>query len=181
MRKAVTRLLSWWLGRQTGTRLRDVGSMFRAYEKSVVQRLLAFSELRRYIPAMVAWLGVPVKEIPVQHEPRGDAGSRYRLSSLADLFLDLLTGYSTFPLRSIAIVGLVGSLLGLGGTLSFMVYRVVAGAGISGLVSAFALVFFLQTIVLFLTAMIGEIVGRTYAEVRHRPLYVVADVTRHDA
>ena len=180
LRRGVTRALSWWLGRQTGTRLRDVGSMFRAYERRVVEQLLAFSELRRFIPAMVAWLGVPVLEIPVKHEPRGDQGSRYRLGSLVDLFLDLLTGYSTFPLRAVAVAGLVGSLLGLGGTLSFMVYRVVAGAGVSGLVSAFALVFFLLTILLFVTAMIGEIAGRTYAEVRRRPLFIVADVTRHD-
>jgi undecaprenyl-phosphate 4-deoxy-4-formamido-L-arabinose transferase len=181
LRKAISRILSWWLGRQTGTKLRDLGSMFRAYDRAVVERLLAFSELRRFIPAMVAWLGIGVKEIPVEHEPRGEAGSRYRLGSLIDLFLDLLTGYSTFPLRGIAILGLIGSILGLGGTLSFLVYRVVAGAGVSGLVSALALVFFLLTIVLFVTAMIGEIAGRTYAEVRRRPPFVVADVTRRDA
>src|SRR5205085_12266126 len=131
---------------------------------------LALRERRRFIPALVGWLGVPVKEIPVAHEARGEAGSRYRLGPLVEMALDLITGYSTFALRVVTVLGFIGSLLGFLAMLAFLVYRVVIGAGVSGLVTAFALLFLLLAVVLLAVAMLGEYVGRVYIEVRGRPL-----------
>lgn len=176
-RRLITRFLSWWLGRRTGVHLRDVGSMFRAYDRAVVEQLLQFTEQRRFVPALVAWLGVGVREIPARHEGRGEAGSRYRLGALVEMFLDLVTGYSISPLRLVAALGLVGSLLGFAGTAAFLVYRFAIGAGVSGLVSAFALIFGLLAIQLLLTALLSEYVGRIYVETRSRPYYLVGEVS----
>lgn len=177
-RRLVTFVLGAWLRRQTNTTLRDFGSMFRAYDRRVVDRLNEFREQRRFVPALVAWLGVPVREIPVDHEPRGPAGSRYRFSALVDMLLDLVTGYSIFPLRSAVVLGLAGAGIGFAATTGFAVYRVVIGAGVSRLVSAFAAVFFLLGIQLLILALIGEFVGRIYTEARGRPYYIVREVVR---
>ena len=175
-RGVLTRLLTRWLNHQTGSNLRDYGSMFRAYRRSVVDELLLFREQRRYVPALVGWLGVPVKEIAVAHDRRGEQGSRYRLGALIEMLLDLITGYATFPMRVVTAVGLVGSLLGLAATLTFLIYRIVGGAGASGLVSAFAMVFFLAAVQLFILGFIGEYVGRVYIEAKGRPYYLVSSV-----
>jgi undecaprenyl-phosphate 4-deoxy-4-formamido-L-arabinose transferase len=177
-RRVVTWILGTWLRRQTGTELRDFGSMFRAYDRTVVERLLEFREQRRFVPALVAWLGVPVLEIPVAHAPRGDAGSRYRFRTLVDMVLDLVTGYSIFPLRVFVFIALVGSGIGFVATASFAIYRIVIGAGVARLVSAFAAIFFLLGIELLLLALIGEYVGRIYTEAKARPYYLVERVTR---
>jgi undecaprenyl-phosphate 4-deoxy-4-formamido-L-arabinose transferase len=179
-RRIITRTLSWWLARQTGTRLLDFGSMFRAYDRRVVEQMLLFTERHRYVPALVAWLGVQVKEIPVAHAARGEQGSRYRLGALVDMFLDLVTGYAVFPLRLLTGLGLAASLLGFVGAMSFLVYRIVAGGGGAGTVSAFALVFFLLGTLLLIVAMLGEYVGRIYTEAKARPYYIVGDVVRND-
>lgn len=179
LRRLVSRALSRWLSRKTGSPLKDYGSMFRAYDRSVVDQLVRFQERRRFVPALVGWLGVPVKEIPVRHEPRGERGSRYRLGPLVDMFLDLVTGYATFPLRLLTALGFAGALLGMAATLSLLVYRIVSGTGPSGLVSAFALVFFLLGVQLFIIGLIGEYVGRVYIEAKGRPYYVVEEVVRN--
>jgi len=177
-RRLVTRLLTGWLNRRTGTELNDFGSMFRVYDRPTVDLMLEFTERHRYVPAIVAWLGVPIKEVPIEHHARGDQGSRYRLSTLLDLLLDLITGYSVFPLRLLTGVGLAASLAGFLGTVFFLVYRLVEGSGVSGTVSAFALVFALLGVQLLITALIGEYVGRVYTEAKGRPYYLVRDVTR---
>lgn len=177
-RRLVTRLLTRWLNRRTGTELNDFGSMFRIYDRTTVDLMLEFTERHRYVPAIVAWLGVPIKEVPIEHHARGEQGSRYRLSTLLDLFLDLITGYSVFPLRLLTGVGLVASVAGFVGTVFFLVYRLVEGSGVSGTVSAFALVFALLGVQLLITALIGEYVGRVYTEAKARPYYLVRDVTR---
>ena len=169
--------MSHWLGRQTGSPLKDYGSMFRAYDRSVIEQLLRFRERRRYIPSLVGWLGVGVREIPVAHDARGEQGSRYRLRPLVDMLLDMVTGYSTFPLRTVTLAGMFASLLGFVATVGLGVYRIFVGAGVSGLVSAFAVLFFLIGVQLFLLALIGEYVGRIYIEAKSRPYYLVAEVT----
>lgn len=178
LRRMVTRVLTGWLNRRTGTELHDFGSMFRVYDRATVDLMLEFTERHRYVPAIVAWLGVPIKEVPVAHRPRGSQGSSYRLSTLMDLFLDLITGYSVFPLRLLSGIGLAASLAGFIGTLFFIAYRLIEGSGVSGTVSAFALVFALLGVLLLSTALIGEYVGRVYTEAKGRPYYVVRDVSR---
>ena len=145
-RKLITRSLTRYLNRRTGANLSDFGSMFRAYRREVVDQMLQFTERHRFVPAVVAWLGVRIREVPVRHEARGERGSRYRLSSLLDLLLDLVTGYSIFPLRLLSAVGLIGAAVGFLATVAFGIYRVVEGSGVSGTVSAFALLFALAAV-----------------------------------
>ena len=179
-RRLITRALSWWLSRQTGTRLSDFGSMFRAYDRATVERMLLFTERHRYVPALVAWLGADVVEVPITHEARGQVGSRYRIGALVDMLLDLVTGYAVFPLRVMSAFGIVGAVAGFVSALGFLVYRVVNGGGGAGTVSAFALVFALLAMVLALLTLVGEYVGRIYNEVKARPYYVVREVVRHE-
>jgi len=175
IRRLITSMLTRWLNARTGAQLRDFGSMFRAYDRETVDLMLTFTERHRYVPAVVSWLGVPIKEIPVEHEARGSQGSRYRLSTLADLFLDLITGYAVFPLRLLTGLGLLAAMAGFIGTVFFLVYRVVVGSGVSGTVSAFALVFGLLGVNLLLVALIGEYVGRIYTEEKARPYYLIGE------
>jgi undecaprenyl-phosphate 4-deoxy-4-formamido-L-arabinose transferase len=179
-RRLITRALTGWLNKQTHSDLRDFGSMFRAYDRQTVELMLRFTERHRYVPAVVAWLGVPVKEVAIKHSPRGDQGSRYRLATLVEMVFDLVTGYSVFPLRLLSVVGLLAALAGFVGTISFAVYRVVSGAGVSGTVSAFALVFALLGVLLLLAVVIGEYVGRIYSEAKARPYFIVGSAHRVD-
>jgi len=178
VRRLITRLLTRWLNRRTGAQLRDFGSMFRVYDRRTVDLMLTFTERHRYVPAVVAWLGVPIKEVPIDHQARTERGSHYRIGTLVEMTLDLVTGYSVFPLRVLTTLGLLASLAGFAGTTSFAVYRVAVGGGGAGTVSAFALIFALLTVQLMIVALIGEYVGRVYNEAKGRPYYLVAAASR---
>ena len=176
VRRQISALLTRYLNRRVGTRLHDFGSMFRAYDRTVVDAMLQFTERHRYVPAVVAWLGVPIVEVPVTHDARSERGSRYRMTTLLDLLMDLVTGYSIFPLRLLTGVGVVAALVGLVSTVAFAVYRVTEGSGVSGTVSAFAVLFALAAVQLLILATLGEYIGRIYTEAKARPYYVVAEV-----
>ena len=178
VRRLITRAITRWLNAQTNTDLQDFGSMFRVYDRPTVDLMVSFTERHGYVPAAVAWLGVPIKEIAIAHAPRGESGSRYRMSVLVDMVLDLITGYSVFPLRMLTVLGLVASACGFIGTISFIIYRIVVGQGVSGTVSAFALVFALLGVLLLLVALIGEYVGRIYSEAKARPYFVIGATHR---
>jgi undecaprenyl-phosphate 4-deoxy-4-formamido-L-arabinose transferase len=181
VRRHITRALTRWLNRKTKANLIDFGSMFRAYDRSVVDRMLTVTERHRYVPAVVAWLGAPIKEVPIVHHARGQQGSRYRWGLLVDMFLDLVTGYAIFPLRVVTGMGVFASVLGFIGTLLFLIYRVTTGSGPTGTISAFALIFFLLAVQLAVVALIGEYVGRIYTEAKARPYYLVGNVLSRPA
>jgi undecaprenyl-phosphate 4-deoxy-4-formamido-L-arabinose transferase len=177
-RRLITRGLTRWLNRKTGVALRDFGSMFRVYDRRTVELMLTFTERHRYVPAVVAWLGVPIKEVPIEHAPRSERGSHYRLGTLVELVLDLVTGYAVFPLRLLTTLAMLASVTGFVGAAGFAAYRILVGGGGAGTVSAFALVFALLAVQLALVALIGEYVGRIYSEAKGRPYYVIAAVRR---
>jgi undecaprenyl-phosphate 4-deoxy-4-formamido-L-arabinose transferase len=177
-RRMITWALTRWLNGRNHTHMRDFGSMFRAYDRRTVDLMITFTERHRYVPAVVAWLGVPIKEVPITHVPRGEQGSRYRLAGLIEMMLDLITGYSVFPLRILTGLGLIASMGGFIGTAIFVVYRIAVGEAVSGTTSAFALVFALLAVLLLLVAMIGEYVGRIYSEAKARPYFVVDSIHR---
>jgi undecaprenyl-phosphate 4-deoxy-4-formamido-L-arabinose transferase len=87
------RAASWLVNRATsaavGVRLLDYGCMLRAYRRSVIDRILAFPGVPRYIPVLAAALASSMTEIPVGHSPREHGRSRYGLVRLARLAFDL--------------------------------------------------------------------------------------------
>jgi dolichol-phosphate mannosyltransferase len=53
----------------------------------------------------------------------------------------------------------------------------IAGATVPGWTSVFVAVFFLAAVQLLCLGLLGEYIGRLYAEAQHRPLYLVATDT----
>jgi undecaprenyl-phosphate 4-deoxy-4-formamido-L-arabinose transferase len=58
-------------------RLCDYGCMLRAYRRSVIDRILAFPGVPRYIPVLAAAFAPSMTEIPVGHSAREHGRSRY--------------------------------------------------------------------------------------------------------
>jgi undecaprenyl-phosphate 4-deoxy-4-formamido-L-arabinose transferase len=89
----VRRAASWVVNRVTsaavGVSLRDYGSMLRAYRRPVIDRILAFPGVPRYIPVLAAAFASSMTEIPVGHSAREHGRSRYGPVRLLRLAFDL--------------------------------------------------------------------------------------------
>jgi undecaprenyl-phosphate 4-deoxy-4-formamido-L-arabinose transferase len=115
-------------------------------------------------------------EIHVAHEERGAGKSKYSLFSLMRLNFDLMTGFSTAPMRLFSGIGIVIALLSVVFVLYLLVRRYMVGPEAEGVFTLFAIAFFLLGVALFGVGLLGEYVGRIYDEVRHRPRYIVGTV-----
>lgn len=98
-----------WL---TGVPLRDFNSGFKVYRSEVVGELRLYGELHRFIPALAAWRGFRVDEVPVHHRPRRFGRSKYGSARFWRGSLDLLTvlfltRYTRRPLHLFGGMGLV--------------------------------------------------------------------------
>ena len=95
---------------------------------------------------------------------------------LLRLNFDLMTGFSIVPLQIFSLLGTVISLGSLALFVLLMVRRILYGADVQGVFTLFSILFFLVGVLLFGVGLLGEYVGRIYAQVRGRPRFLVQAV-----
>jgi glycosyltransferase involved in cell wall biosynthesis len=112
--KIFNRVAGW----MSGLRLHDMNCGLKAYRAEVVQNLVLYGELHRFIPVLAHEQGYRVAELPVHHRPREHGRSRYGLERYLRGFLDLLTVsfMGRYRHRPLHLFGGLGLLLGLTGT-----------------------------------------------------------------
>jgi glycosyltransferase involved in cell wall biosynthesis len=106
--KLVTRKIpswcaNWLIGKITGVPIRDNGCSLKLYRAEVIKKIPLYAEMHRFIPAMASMAGAQVKEVPVSHHAREFGQSKYGLSRVYKVLLDLLTikmivGFAQRPL-----------------------------------------------------------------------------------
>ncbi len=78
------------IARVTGVPIRDNGCSLKAYRADLIRRVPLYGEMHRFIPAMAKPAGARVAQIPVRHHPRRYGRSKYGLSRVWKVLLDLL-------------------------------------------------------------------------------------------
>jgi undecaprenyl-phosphate 4-deoxy-4-formamido-L-arabinose transferase len=160
----------------TPVRITDQGCMMRGYARSVVTALNQTREVNTFIPALASLYAMKPVEVPISHEERFAGRSKYSMYSLIRLNFDLITGFSVVPLQMFSMVGMTVSILSALLVAYLFVRRLIVGPEAEGLFSLFGIVFFLIGVALFGIGLLGEYVGRIYAQVRERPRYIVQAV-----
>src|ERR1700689_5237082 len=170
--KVINKIREWI----TPVRITDQGCMMRGYSRSVVTALNQTREVNTFIPALASLYAMKPIEVPIAHEERFAGRSKYSLYSLIRLNFDLITGFSVVPLQLFSMVGMLISLLSALLFVVLLVRRIWHGSEAEGVFTLFAFVFFLIGVALFGIGLLGEYVGRIYAQVRERPRYIVEAV-----
>ena len=111
-RKILSRIFNGTVRLLTGVRLHDMNCGFKAYREEVIRTIPVYGDLFRFIPALAAWQGFRVAEIPIKHHARKYGKSRYGLERILRGSFDLLsvlflTRYSKKPMHLFGLIGLV--------------------------------------------------------------------------
>ncbi len=180
-RKAASRITNRLITKISGICLKDFGCMLRGYSREVVQGILDNPEYRTFIPALATFFAKSPVEIMVEHEERAGGQSKYSLLKLLSLQLDLMTGFSMWPLRILFFVGSIVALLGLVSALTILVLRLYYGPewAVQGVFTLFAGLFFLVGCQFFALGLLGEYIGRIFQAVRKRPPFILDWVKRN--
>ena len=178
-RRWASAAINFYTARSTGVALRDYGCMLRAYRRPVVDALKGCGEISTFIPALANTFAGSITEIPVGHAERAHGVSKYSLWKLVSLQFDLMTGFTTFPIRLMTYFGALVSLCSIALGVYLLWRRF--GLGIEeemGLFTLAALGFMALGVLFISVGILGEYTARIYAEVRRRPRYLVASVVR---
>jgi glycosyltransferase involved in cell wall biosynthesis len=145
---------------------------FCAMSRRVVDHLNRLPESDRFVRGLRAWLGFRQRGVPYEREPRLSGLPKYTLAKLLRLSLDGLVSFSFMPLRLVFVTGFAISLLSLFGIL-VVLYRYLFTRYVPGYTSIAMLVLLFGGLQLLTLGILGEYIGRIFAQVKARPLFVV--------
>jgi len=153
---------------------------FRLFDQRVVRALNRIPERTRFMKGLFAWVGYKQVGIEYERQPRHRGQTKWNYWKLWNFALDGVTLFSTFPLRLWSYIGIIISLLSLGYA-SFLVIRtLIYGKDVPGYASIMVAILFLGGLQLISLGVIGEYLGRVYAETKRRPLYIIDELYGFD-
>jgi glycosyltransferase involved in cell wall biosynthesis len=152
----------------------DAGD-FRLMDRRVVEVLLSMPERDRYLRGMVSWIGFRQAAVVYRRAPRRAGSSKYPFAKMLRFAVDGLLSFSVTPLRLAIWTGFAAIALAFLGIVWAVLEWLFTNDLVRGWASIFTAVLFLGGVQLITLGIIGEYIGRIYAEVKRRPLYVVAE------
>lgn len=157
---------------------------FRLLDRQAVNALRGMREKARFSKGLYAWIGFKSIGVPFDVAERMYGSSKFSFRKLTRFALDGLMSFSTLPLMVWTYVGTSISIISLAMAVYFVLETLVFGADVPGFASLIVSVTFLAGIQLLSLGVLGEYIGRIFAEVKGRPLYLVEEAlgcSRDDA
>lgn len=150
---------------------------FRILSRRVVETFRNMREHLRFTGALLYWMGFPTAYIRVQHDKRFAGNTSYSINKLLSLAGETIIAYSEKPLRLSIWVGFGCSFFGFANGI-FVVYRYFANdVPVMGWTSLIVSIFFVGGITISLLGVLGVYLGKTFNEVKRRPLYIIRNST----
>jgi undecaprenyl-phosphate 4-deoxy-4-formamido-L-arabinose transferase len=156
-------------------------SAFRAFRTELRRAFENYQGPYVSIDVLLTWGTTRFGAVPVRHEPRQIGVSNYTFAKLVRHALNMMTGFSTWPLQIASTVGLSATLFGL----VLLVYVIgryaIEGGSVPGFPFLASVIIIFSGVQLFILGIIGEYLARMHFRMMDRPTYTVRQSTRPDS
>jgi glycosyltransferase involved in cell wall biosynthesis len=162
-RKFPSKVANWLISKVTGVHIADNGCSLKAFRASLIKRIPLYSEMHRFIPAMASIAGPRVAEIRVRHHARQFGTSKYGLSRIYKVLLDLMmiktvASFTARPLVWFSLLCLPLTLIGLTALAAGLLPATRAGGSMSLPLTGAGIIFLTASITLMASGTLGELV-----------------------
>ncbi len=180
-RKIPSRIANWLIGKVTGVPIRDNGCSLKAFRGDLIKRIPLYSEMHRFIPAMASIAGPRVAQIKVRHHARRYGHSKYGLSRIYKVLLDLMViktvaTFASRPLRWFALLSAPLFVLACA-AFAHSFLELISGDDMSMPIAGSGIVFLASAMVLLCSGALAEL---TYArgDIRDREFLRLTQTVR---
>ncbi len=177
-KRATAALFYRLMGRLSATRLPEDTGDFRLLSRRAVLALRQLRERHRFMKGLFAWVGYRQVGVEYDREPRAAGATKFNYWRLWNLALEGVTSFSTVPLRAATYIGFLTALLAFGYGVWTIAKTLLWGEPVRGYPSLMTVMLLLGGVQLIALGLIGEYLGRLYAESKQRPLYLIDQVVR---
>lgn len=149
---------------------------YRLISSRVLQEFAKFGEVNLFLRGMVPLVGFPSTSVEYVRHERLAGKSHYPLGKMLALAMNGITSLSVKPLRLITGFGVLVAFVSFIGVI-WAIVDALLGNTVSGWASTTCIICFVSGVQLISLGIIGEYVGKTYMETKHRPRYIISQRT----
>jgi glycosyltransferase involved in cell wall biosynthesis len=162
-RKLPSKIANWLISHVTGVHITDNGCSLKSFRASLIKRIPLYSEMHRFIPAMASIAGPRVAEIKVRHHARQFGTSKYGLSRIYKVLLDLMmiktiASFTARPLLWFSLLCLPLTLIGLAALAAGLLPAMRAGGSMQLPLTGAGIIFLTASMTLMASGALGELV-----------------------
>lgn len=150
-------------------------SAFRAFRTVLREGFSNYSSPYVSIDVLLTWTTTRYSSVSVAHAPRVSGESNYTLIKLVQHAFNMLTGFSTMPLRLASYVGFAFTLFGLGLLVWLVTKYLIWGAAVQGFTFIASVIVIFAGAQLFALGIFGEYLARIYVRSMGRPAYQIRE------
>lgn len=155
----------------------DAGD-FRLMDRQVVNALLSLPERNRFMKGIYAWVGYKSIGIPYFPLDRTHGETTFSKLKLIQLAWTGITSFSVMPLRLASASGASLAFIAFIYGIYVIIDRLFFAESVPGWPTVVASMMFFAGVQLLFIGILGEYLARVYDEVKGRPSYIVAEVTK---
>src|SRR3954451_21147836 len=155
-------------------------SAFRVFRTRLRE---AFSEYQSpfvSIDVLLTWATTRIGAITVDFQPRRSGPSTYTFKSLLRHALDMMTGFSTFPLQLASLIGFSCTLLVIAVFL-YVVVRYCLEGSVPGFPFLASIIAIFSGAQLFALGVIGEYLARMHFRTMNQPAYTIRNIAEGES
>jgi glycosyltransferase involved in cell wall biosynthesis len=180
MKRLTANLFYKFINLFSETRIPPNTGDYRLLDRRVVEVLNQIPERTRFMKGLFAWVGFKQIGIPYDRQPRHLGRTKWNFWKLWNFALDGITLFSTSGLKVWSYVGLFISMLSFLYATFLIIRTLILGIDVPGYASIMVVILFLGGLQLVSLGILGEYLGRVYAEVKKRPPYIVSECIGFD-
>lgn len=147
---------------------------FRLMSKRVLQELSGYKEVNLFLRGLVPLIGFQSTSVFYERHERFAGESKYPLKKMISFAMNGITSFSVKPLKLITGIGFFMTIISVLAFIWAFVSKIIGNTTL-GWSSIICSIWLIGGIQLLCLGIIGEYVGKIYAEVKQRPRFIVAD------
>jgi len=151
---------------------------YRLISRKVLNCLRQYKEFNLYLRGIIPLIGFKSSIVKYERGERFAGETKYPLRKMIALALNAITSFSVFPIRMIAVIGILICFLSIIGSVWVLFSRFVLEQTVSGWSSIVLSIFFLGGVQMLAIGIIGEYVGKIYLEAKGRPKFFIEKIIK---
>ena len=168
------------INKLSNVKLQSDASDFRTFRRCVTENILALGEYHRFSKGIFAWVGYSTCFIPYTACERHAGTTKWSFRKLMNYAIDGIIGYSTAPLRFATDMSGFTGIAAVLYLIIVVLQKLIWGIDVPGYATIIVLILLLGSVQLFCIGVIGEYVGRTFEQSKHRPIYIPREILTYE-
>ena len=148
---------------------------FRLMSRRALDMLAEYKEHNLYLRGLIPQIGLQCDTVDDTISERFAGNSKYTIKKMLSLALNGVTSFSARPLYAIVNMGMAFIVIALCIAI-YVIHALITGTAVPGWSSLILSIWLVGGFVLVAIGIVGIYIGKIFTEVKHRPLYHIAEI-----